>query len=230
MSDAKMKNEKDLYVQATLRPTEAERDLPYIASLVSFSNRLVQFLDDLARSVVGPQFHEAAPAVGDMRITLRVTTMTMSQADYSGDSGDDTSTETDGGDTEDDEDASGRQSGALPTSMVGSSTSELQGTRGGSTVTRKDVEGMLLDQHILFEMRLWIVKLEIMQHVTEEFARLRDFISTLVPLSGGISTSAAAPVVNEPNIWDDPHEDEQGSDIRSPHDDDRADEAKKNDL
>ncbi|CAA2960065.1 Hypothetical predicted protein [Olea europaea subsp. europaea] len=84
---------------------------------------------------------------------------------------------------------------------------------------------MLLDQHILFEMRLWTVKLQIMQHVTEEFARLRDFISTLVPPSGGISTSAAAPVMNEPHIWDDPHEDEQGSDIRSPHDDDRADEA-----
>ncbi|CAA3025110.1 Hypothetical predicted protein [Olea europaea subsp. europaea] len=43
-----------LHVHATLRPTEAERDLPYIVSLVPFSDRPVQFLDDLARSVVGP--------------------------------------------------------------------------------------------------------------------------------------------------------------------------------
>ncbi|CAA2934442.1 Hypothetical predicted protein [Olea europaea subsp. europaea] len=37
---------------------------PYIASLVTFPDRPVQFLDDLARRVVGPQFHEAAPASG----------------------------------------------------------------------------------------------------------------------------------------------------------------------
>ncbi|CAA2938961.1 Hypothetical predicted protein [Olea europaea subsp. europaea] len=113
------------------------------------------------------------------------------------------------------------------------------------------MEGMLYDQRILFEMRLRTVKLDIMQHLTEEFARLTNFISTLVPLSSGTSTSVAAPVMNEPNLWDDPHEDVhggdmdlcpdhggrpspignlevndgQGSDVRSPHDDNRADEA-----
>ncbi|CAA3033589.1 Hypothetical predicted protein [Olea europaea subsp. europaea] len=90
---------------------------------------------------------------------------------------------------------------------------------------REDVEGMLYDQRILFEMRLRTVKLEIMQHVTEEFAKLRDFISTLVPPSSGTSTSPIAPVVNEQNLWDDPHEDGQGSDVRSPHDDVHADGA-----
>ncbi|CAA3007200.1 Hypothetical predicted protein [Olea europaea subsp. europaea] len=70
------------------------------------------------------------------------------------------------------------------------------------------------------------MKFEIMQHVTEEFARLRDFISTLVPPSSGTYTSVVAPVMNEPNLWDDPHEDGQGSDVWSPHDDDRAAEAK----
>ncbi|CAA2967614.1 Hypothetical predicted protein [Olea europaea subsp. europaea] len=60
-----------------------------------------------------------------------------------------------------------------------------------------DEGGRGVDQRILIEMRLRTVKLEIMQHVTEEFARLRDFISTLVPPSSGTSTSAAAPVVNE---------------------------------
>ncbi|CAA3016726.1 Hypothetical predicted protein [Olea europaea subsp. europaea] len=191
----------------------------------------VQFLDDLARSVVESQFHEVAPASGghegsaagddhddesgsgvedeetsasDDRQTSEGNGYDGSKANDSGDNGRDTSNETDAGDIEDDEDASGRQSGALPTPMVAPSTSELQGTRDGPTVTREDVEGMLLDQRILFEMRLRPVKLEIMQHVTEEFARLRDFLSTLVPPSGGTSTFVAAPIMNEPNIWDDP--------------------------
>ncbi|CAA2977844.1 60S ribosomal L21 [Olea europaea subsp. europaea] len=219
-------------MHATLRSTEAELDLPYIVSLVPFPDRPVQFLDDLARSVVGPQFREAAPASGghegsaagdghddesgagaeddetsmsDDRQTPEVNRDDGSKADDSGDSDCDTSLTT-VGDTEDDEDASGRHSGALPTPMVALSTSGLQSTQGGPTVTREDVEGMLLDQRILFEMRLRTVKLEIIQHVTEEVARRRDFISTLVTPSGGTSTFAAAPVVNEPNIWDDPHE------------------------
>lgn len=80
-----------------------------------------------------------------------------SMADKSGDN----SRETGAGDTEDDEDASRRQSGALPIPLSASSTSGRQGTRGGPTVTRTDMEGMLLDQHILIEMRLRTVKLEI---------------------------------------------------------------------
>ncbi|CAA2968097.1 Hypothetical predicted protein [Olea europaea subsp. europaea] len=224
-----------LHVHDTLRPTEAERDLPYIVSLVSFPDHPVQFLDDLAMSIVGPQFHEALPASGghegsttgdghddesgaraeddetsasENRQTPKGNDDDRSKADDSGDSGGDTSSETGGGDTDDDEDASRWHSGALPTPIVGPSTSGLQGTRGGLTMTREDVEGMLLDQRILFEMMLRTVKHEIMQHVIEEFARLRDFISILVPPSGGTSTSAAAPVVNEPHIWDNPHEDE----------------------
>ncbi|CAA2968549.1 Hypothetical predicted protein [Olea europaea subsp. europaea] len=264
MSDAKTKNEKNisytihefpiaiqLHVHATLRPTEAEHDLPYITSLVSFPDCPVQFLDDLARSVVGLQFHEVALASGghedsaaddrhddksgagaeddetspsDDRLTPEGSRDDGSKADDSGDSGRDTSSETGAGDTEDDEDTSGRQSAALPTPMVAPSTSGVQGTRGGPTVTRDNVEGILLDQRILFEMRLRTVKLEIIQHVIEEFAKLRDFISTLVPSSGGTSTSVAAPVMNEPYICDDPHEAGEGSDKRSRHDDDHADE------
>ncbi|CAA2978083.1 Hypothetical predicted protein [Olea europaea subsp. europaea] len=191
-----------------------ERDLPYISSLVPFPDRLVQFLDDLARSVVGPQFHKAAPASGgddgsaagdghddesgtgveddetsasDDHQTSKGNGDDGSKPDDSGKSGRDPSSETGASDNEDEEDASGRQSGALPTPVVVPSTSG-------------DVEGMLYDQRILFEMRLWTVKLEIMQHLTEEFTRLRDFISTLVPPSSVTSTSATAPVVNEPNI------------------------------
>ncbi|CAA3012872.1 Hypothetical predicted protein [Olea europaea subsp. europaea] len=190
-----------LHVHATLCPTEVERDLPYITSLVPFPDRPV--------SVVGPQFHEAASASGghdgrtagdghdDESGTLEGNSDDGSKANESGDNSRDTSSETGAGD---DEDVSGWQSGALPILMVVLSTSGLQVTHGGPTVMREDVEGMLLDQRILIEMRLQTVKLEIIQHVTEEFPRLRDFISTLVPPSGGTSTSAAAPVMNEPNI------------------------------
>ncbi|CAA2986022.1 Hypothetical predicted protein [Olea europaea subsp. europaea] len=151
MSDAKMKNQKDvsytihrfsiaiqiwayetvlefgkrfdewLHVHATLHPTEAERDLPYITSLVPFSDRPVQFLNDLARSVVRPQFHEAAPASGGHEgsaVTPEGNGDDGSKADDSGDSGHDTSSETGGGDIEDNEDASGWQLCALPTPMV----------------------------------------------------------------------------------------------------------------
>ncbi|CAA2964272.1 Hypothetical predicted protein [Olea europaea subsp. europaea] len=231
---------------------DAEHDLPYIVSLVPFPNRPVQFLDDLARRIVGPQFHEAAPTSGgddgsdagdghadesgtgvkdidtsssDGHHTPEGSGEDGAKPDDSGESGGDHSSETGSSDSEKKVDASGRQSGALPTPVVAPSTYRVQGTHGGATMTREDVEGMLYDQRILFEMRLRTVKLEIMQHVTEEFARLRDFISTLVPPSSGTSTSTAAPVVNEPNLWDDPHEDGQGSDVWSPHDDVRADDA-----
>ncbi|CAA3010578.1 Hypothetical predicted protein [Olea europaea subsp. europaea] len=241
-----------LHVHATLRLTEAERDLPYIASLVPFPDRPVQFLDDLARKVVGPQFHEAVQAsrgddgsdVGDRHDdefgagaedvdtsasdghhTPEGNGEDRAKPDDSEESDRDPSSETDGSDSENEVDASGRQSGALPTSVIALSTYGVQGTCGRATMTREDVEGMLYDQCILFEMRLWTVKLEIMQHVIEEFGRLRDFISTLVPPSSGTSTSTAALVVNEPNLWDDPHEDGQGSDVRCPHDDVRTDKA-----
>ncbi|CAA2954057.1 Hypothetical predicted protein [Olea europaea subsp. europaea] len=122
-----------LYVHATLHSMEAERDLPYIASLVPFLDRPVQFLDDLAMSVVGPQFHETAPASGehegsaagdghedefgtaveddetstsDDHQTPEGNNDDESKADDSGDSGGDTSNKTSGGNTEDDEDAS----------------------------------------------------------------------------------------------------------------------------
>ncbi|CAA3000533.1 Hypothetical predicted protein [Olea europaea subsp. europaea] len=74
------------------------------------------------------------------------------------------------------------------------------------------------------------MKLEIMQHVTEEFTGLRDFISTLVSPSSGTSTSAVALVVNEPNLWDDLHEDGEGGDEQSPEDDNRTEEGDMQDM
>ncbi|CAA3025775.1 Hypothetical predicted protein [Olea europaea subsp. europaea] len=155
-----------LHVHATLRPTEVERDLPYIASLVPFPDRPVPFLDNFARRVVGPQFHEVAPASEGCDGSATSDdhdddSEDGSTADENGESSRDTSIEISVSDTEDDEDASGWQSGALPTLMGAPSISGRQGTCGGPTVTREDVEGMLLDQRILIEMRLRTMKLEI---------------------------------------------------------------------
>ncbi|CAA2967615.1 Hypothetical predicted protein [Olea europaea subsp. europaea] len=138
MSDAKTKNEKDvsytihefsiamqilqLHVYATLRPTKAEHDLPYITNLVPYPDRSVQFLDDLARtptsgghddSTAGDDHNDESGAgaeddetsVSDDHQTPKDNS---SKADESGDSSRDTSSETDAGDTEDDEDASRR--------------------------------------------------------------------------------------------------------------------------
>ncbi|CAA3009462.1 Hypothetical predicted protein [Olea europaea subsp. europaea] len=144
-----------LHVHATLRPTEAERDLPYIVSLVPFPDRPVQFLDDLARRVVGPQFHEAVPAnrgddgsdTGDEHAdefgvgvedidtspsnghhTPEGSGKDGAKPDDSGESGGDHSSETGGSDSENEVDASRRQSGALPTLVVAPSTYGVQGT------------------------------------------------------------------------------------------------------
>ncbi|CAA3031625.1 Hypothetical predicted protein [Olea europaea subsp. europaea] len=103
-------------------------------ALVPFLDRPVQFLDDLARSVVGPQFHVVAPTSGghkgstagdghddesgagakddetsasDDRQTLEGNGDNGSKADDSGGSGRDASKETGAGDIDDDEDASG---------------------------------------------------------------------------------------------------------------------------
>ncbi|CAA3015834.1 Hypothetical predicted protein [Olea europaea subsp. europaea] len=191
---------------------EVERDLPYIASLVSFPNRLVQFLDDLAWSVVGPQFHEAAPAVGDMRITLRVTTMTTSQVQGS------RTMRHPRAITVRHQKVTGTMDLRLITVEIAVATPPPR----SMVVTPRTMRMPRDGSRMHYPLR-WLARRHLScKHVIEEFTRLRDFISTLVPPSGGISTSVAAPLVNEPNIWDDPHE---GSDIRSPHDDDCADEA-----
>ncbi|CAA3013059.1 Hypothetical predicted protein [Olea europaea subsp. europaea] len=52
------------------------------------------------------------------------------------------------------------------------------------SLTRGNVEELLLDQRILFEMRLRTVKLEIQQHVTLECTSLREFLATLVARAG----------------------------------------------
>ncbi|CAA3018034.1 Hypothetical predicted protein [Olea europaea subsp. europaea] len=51
-------------------------------------------------------------------------------------------------------------------------------------------------------MRLHTVKLEIMQHVSGQFKKLKDFISTIVPASGSTTTACATNVDPEPRQTD----------------------------
>ncbi|CAA2949302.1 Hypothetical predicted protein [Olea europaea subsp. europaea] len=67
-----------------------------------------------------------------------------------------------------------------------------QGQTSGASLTRDEVDELLLDQRTLIEIRLRTVKLEIMQHVADEFMKVRDFISTLLPPAPSRSTPPMA--------------------------------------
>ncbi|CAA2998700.1 Hypothetical predicted protein [Olea europaea subsp. europaea] len=75
---------------------------------------------------------------------------------------------------------------------------DSDGEIAGASLTRAKVEEMLLAQRTLIGIPLHTVKLEIIQHVTNEFVRLREFISTLVPPSGSATTVPTAEAKNEP--------------------------------
>ncbi|CAA2989122.1 Hypothetical predicted protein [Olea europaea subsp. europaea] len=124
-----------------------------------------------ARRVVGPQFHEATLASG----TDDGSDAGDGHDDESGAGVEDVDTSAsdghqtpkgngDDGSKLDDSGESGHEPSS-ETGVVAPSTSGVQGTGGGATLTREDVDGMLYDQRILFKMRLRTVKLEIMQHV-----------------------------------------------------------------
>ncbi|CAA2995578.1 Hypothetical predicted protein [Olea europaea subsp. europaea] len=70
----------------------------------------------------------------------------------------------------------------------------------GSGVTKEEVEEMLFDQRILFEMRLHTVKLEIEQHVTSECKKLRAFFATLVAPPAPTPVPAAMPADTEGGV------------------------------
>ncbi|CAA2996802.1 Hypothetical predicted protein [Olea europaea subsp. europaea] len=85
--------------------------------------------------------------------------------------------------------------------MLAPSTSYVRkGESAGVSLTRAKVEKMLLDQRTLVEIRLHAVKLEIMQHVTHEFVKLREFNSTLIPPSGSSTTAPAGEAEIEPRF------------------------------
>ncbi|CAA3016114.1 Hypothetical predicted protein [Olea europaea subsp. europaea] len=94
----------------------------------------------------------------------------------------------DGDDSEEHDGDDSKDTGKSSTSPATPVSSPVRGpmtqTRpvgtSASSLIRGEVEELLLDQRILFEMQLWTVKLEIQQYVTSECIRLREFIVVLV--------------------------------------------------
>ncbi|CAA2970410.1 Hypothetical predicted protein [Olea europaea subsp. europaea] len=188
--DAFFKNVQ-LHVYATLRPTETERGQPHIATLVLFNDHHVPALDDLARDSVAPQFQ--AERMGTPKEGTSENETSDEAHDGGGISGEEEESGADESGEDEGEDSKsttvgivnviefdevGRR-GLFPPPHAGTSTSHVRPTAtAGSSLTADDIQGMLLDQRILFEMRLRTVKLEIMHHVSNKFKKLKDFIST----------------------------------------------------
>ncbi|CAA3000664.1 Hypothetical predicted protein [Olea europaea subsp. europaea] len=128
--------------------------------------------------------------------------------DKSGDSNGEASDEGDSGDSEDDHTRT-PQTGTYSSPPMHRHTSPIhapstshvrQGQTSSASLTRDEVEELLLNQRMLIEIRLRTVKLEIMQHVIDEFVKVRDFISTLVPPAPSRSTPPTAQAAKEPTV------------------------------
>ncbi|CAA2998623.1 Hypothetical predicted protein [Olea europaea subsp. europaea] len=170
--DAFFKNIK-LYVSATLHPIEAELGQPYISTLLPFEDRTVPVLDNVARDIIPPQLHPEPLASGGNVGNSRGECALVSSG---GGSEDDEETG-DSDDEGDDEEIGGDKSG----NNNGEASNEGDSQTSGASLMRAEVEELLLNQRTLIKIRLCTIKLEIMQHVTDEFVKVRDFISTLVP-------------------------------------------------
>ncbi|CAA2973241.1 Hypothetical predicted protein [Olea europaea subsp. europaea] len=191
--DAFFKNIK-LHVYTTLRPTDAEAQQPYFLTLVSYDEPPIPILDDIARIVVAPQFNTSSDDGHDGRHAAREDSE--EEASEGGRSEEQTSggdeekgalgSDPDGEDSKDTGESHGEGSsagedtrgGARGTSSSPRSLRDPSPERRSTTqarvvgtsapgLTRGDVEELLLDQRILFEMRLQTVKLEIQQTYDE---------------------------------------------------------------
>ncbi|CAA3006159.1 Hypothetical predicted protein [Olea europaea subsp. europaea] len=214
-ADAKQKKEKavtytdhgfpiamQMQVYATLRPTKAGCGQPYISTLVSFEDCSVPALDNVARDSIAPQFYLELSDGGDnvgneMGKIEKESNGGGSEDDEESGDGED---EVDGEETGGDESGDGNIEDSDDSDSGDSDAYVRQGATAGASLTRTEVEEMLLDQRTLIEIRFRTVKLEIIQHVTNEFVRLREFISTLVPLSGSRTTVPTAEAENESRV------------------------------
>ncbi|CAA2959939.1 Hypothetical predicted protein [Olea europaea subsp. europaea] len=124
--------------------------------------------------------------------------------DKSRDGNEEASDEGDSGDSED-EHTRTPQTGTYSTLLMHRRTSPShapsisyvrQGQTSGASLTRVEVEELLLNQRTLIGIRLRTIKLEIIQHVTDEFV----FISTSVPPSLTRSTPPTVQAANEPTV------------------------------
>ncbi|CAA2998090.1 Hypothetical predicted protein [Olea europaea subsp. europaea] len=198
--DAFFKNIK-LHVSVTLRPTEAEFGQPCISTLMPFEDRTIPVLDEVARDIIPAQLHpDPLPSGGNVGNSRGECTMVFSGRgseydDESRDSEDEGAREA----TEDWDIPLPHAQTYFP--IHAPSTSHVrQGQTSGASLTRDEVEELLLDQRTLIEIWLRTVKLEIMQHVTDEFVKVRDFISTLVPPAPSRSTPPTAQAAKEPTV------------------------------
>ncbi|CAA2996158.1 Hypothetical predicted protein [Olea europaea subsp. europaea] len=100
----------------------------------------------------------------------------------------------DGDDSEDTGESSTPSATPVPSPVRVPTTHTRPVGTSASSLTKGKVEELLLDQRILFEMRLRTVKLEIEQHVKFECTRLHEFIATQVapplPTTAPCSTGA----------------------------------------
>ncbi|CAA3009543.1 Hypothetical predicted protein [Olea europaea subsp. europaea] len=177
-----------LHVYAKLRPTDAEAQQPYFSTLVPYNEPPVPILDDIARTVVAPQFNASSGNGCDGgHATREDSKEEASEGERNEEQtsrGDDekgaSSIDPDGEDSEDTGESHGEGSSAGEDTRGGArgasssprssrdpsperrSTTQARAVRTSAPgLSRGDVEELLLDQRILFEMRLRIVKLEI---------------------------------------------------------------------
>ncbi|CAA2998593.1 Hypothetical predicted protein [Olea europaea subsp. europaea] len=196
-----------LHVSATLPPTEAELGQPCISTLLPFEDRTVPVLDEVTRDIIPAQLHpDPLPSGGNVGNLRGECTMVSSGGgseddDESGDSEDEGAREETGGDKSGDSNGEASDEGDSGDSQT-----------SGANLTRDEVEELLLDQRTLIEIRLRTVKLEIMQHVTDEFVKVRDFISTLVSPAPSRSTPPTAQTAKEPTVLATSVRDENGGD------------------
>ncbi|CAA3007370.1 Hypothetical predicted protein [Olea europaea subsp. europaea] len=191
-----------LHVSATLHPTKVELGQLCISTLLSFEDRTVPALDDIARDIIPVQLHPDPLAsggnVGNSRGECAMVSSGGGSEDYD-----------ESGDMRMREPVRRPETGTYSSPPMHRRTSPIhapstsyvrQGQTSDASLTKDEVEELLLNQRTLIEIRLRTVKLEIMQHVTDEFVKVRDFISTLVPLAPSRSTPPTAQAANEPTV------------------------------
>ncbi|CAA2934489.1 Hypothetical predicted protein [Olea europaea subsp. europaea] len=85
--------------------------------------------------------------------------------------------------------------------VVRGPTIETRAVRtSGSSLTKGEVEELLLDQRILLKMRLQSVKLDIEQYVTSKCKKLWEFLATLMAPARRTTTAVAMLVDNEAEV------------------------------
>ncbi|CAA2993861.1 Hypothetical predicted protein [Olea europaea subsp. europaea] len=184
-----------LYVYVTFRPTNAEAEQPYFSTLVPYDDPPVPVLDDITRTLLrrSSMHHTLTVEMVD-NWQGRVPTTELPMEDMGANDRSSDGEDTCRGQT------STYSTPRAPqvTSLVRGSTMETRtiGT-SGSSLTRREVEELLLDQRILLEMQLRIMKLEIEQHVTLECKKLQEFLATLMAPVGWTTATAATPADTE---------------------------------